>query len=151
MCSAQHVDRPHDHAGGRPGQDDPCTARPGVGRLRRLGWCAHHVCNVYRYQISTGQTKSVPNTLHRPDPVLPLRHRCRHGVLRPLGRRLGRHVSLVEWVEGQPLNILVEFGPGRDVTSTTQTVPDQITGTDIYFDKYTCRTAASDIYKIVVP
>jgi hypothetical protein len=30
-------------------------------------------------------------------------------------------------------------------------VPDQVTGTDVYFDKYACRTAAGDIYKIVVP
>ena len=47
--------------------------------------------------------------------------------------------------------IVVDFGLGRDLTSTTQTVPDQVAGTDVYFDKYTCRTATSDIYKIVVP
>ena len=45
----------------------------------------------------------------------------------------------------------MQFGPGRDVTSTTQTVPDQTAGTDVYFDKYKCSVGASDIYKVVVP
>jgi hypothetical protein len=49
------------------------------------------------------------------------------------------------------LDILVEFGRGGDITSTTQTLPDKVAGTDVYFDKYACRTAASDIYRIVVP
>ena len=42
-------------------------------------------------------------------------------------------------------------GPAATSPTSTQTVPDQVAGTDIYFDKYTCRTVASDIYKIVVP
>jgi hypothetical protein len=66
------------------------------------------------------------------------------------GDGCGRHVKLVEWVEGQPLNVLVEFGPGRDLTSTTQTVPDQVTAGRL-LRQYTCHGAASDIYKIVVP
>jgi hypothetical protein len=47
--------------------------------------------------------------------------------------------------------VLVSFGPGKDVASTTQTVPDQTAGTDVYYDKITCRTGLSDIFKIVVP
>lgn len=113
--------------------------------------CAHHVCNVYRYQISTGHTTKIPNTLTGQMQYYPSVTGAGTVYFAHSGDGCGRHVKLVEWVESQPLNILAEFGPGRDLTSTTQTVPDQVAGTDIYFDKYTCRTAASDIYKIIVP
>ena len=113
--------------------------------------CAHHVCNVFRYQISTGQTTKIPNTLTGKMQYYPSVTSTGVVYFAHSGDGCGRHVKLIEWVAGQPLNILVEFGPGRDLASTTQTVPDQVAGTDVYFDKYSCRTAAGDIYKIVVP
>jgi hypothetical protein len=113
--------------------------------------CAHHVCNVYRYQISTGQTTKIPNTLTGQIQYYPSVTGTGTVYFVHSGDGCGRNVKLVEWVEGQPVNVLVEFGPGRDITTSTQTVPDQVAGTDVYFDKYTCRTTASDIYKIVVP
>jgi hypothetical protein len=113
--------------------------------------CAHHVCNVYRYQISTGQTTRIPNTLTGQIQYFPSVTGTGTAYFIHSGDGCGRNVKLVEWVEGQPLNVLVEFGPGRDITTSTQAVPDQVAGTDVYFDKYTCRTVTSDIYKIVVP
>ena len=134
-------------------QGQTTRAQPGQVSGDYAVWdrCAHHICNVYRYQISTGQTTRIPNTLTGLIQYYPSVTDVGTVYFAHSGDGCGRHVKLVEWVEGQPLNILVEFGPGRDVTSTTQTVPDQVSGTDVYFDKYTCRTAASDIYKIVVP
>ena len=113
--------------------------------------CAHHVCNVYRYQISTGQTRRIPNTLTGQLQYDPSVTDTGTVYFVHSGDGCGRNVKLIEWVEGQPLNVLVEFGRGRDVFSTTQTVADQVAGTDVYYDKYTCRNADSDIYKIVVP
>ena len=112
--------------------------------------CTHHVCNVYRYQISTGQTTRIPNTLTGQIQHFPSVTSTGTVYFVHSGDGCGRNVKLIEWVEGQPLNILVEFGPGREVFSTTQTVADQVAGTDVYFDKYNCRHG-SDIYKIVVP
>jgi hypothetical protein len=112
--------------------------------------CAH-VCNVFRYQISTGQTTRIPNTITGQLQYDPSVTDTGTVYFVHSGDGCGRHVKLIEWVSGQPLNVLVEFRPGRDVFSTTQTTPDQVTGTDVYYDKYTCRTADSDIYKIVVP
>lgn len=112
--------------------------------------CAHHVCNVYRYQISTDHTTRIPNTLTGQIQYFPSVTGTGTVYFAHSGDGCGRNVKLVEWLQGQPLNVLVEFGRGRDLTTSTQTVPDQVAGTDVYFDKYTCRTAASDIYKIVV-
>jgi len=112
--------------------------------------CAHHVCNVFRYQISTDHTTRIPNTLAGQLQYDPSVTDTGTVYFVHSGDGCGRNVRLIEWIEGQPLNVLLEFGPGRDVTSTTQAVPDQVAGTDVYFDRYTCRTAASDIYKIVV-
>lgn len=112
--------------------------------------CAHHVCNVYRYQISTGQTIRIPNTLTGQIQYYPSVTTAGTVYFVHSGNGCGRNVKLIEWVNGQPLNVLVEFGPGRDIFSTTQTVPNQVAGTDVYFDRYNCRSG-SDIYKIVVP
>jgi hypothetical protein len=112
--------------------------------------CAHHVCNVFRYQISTDHTTRIPNALTGQIQYDPSVTDTGTVYFVHSGDGCGRNVKLIEWVEGQPLNVLVEFGPGRDITSTTQAVPDQVAGTDVYFDKYTCHTAESDIYKIVV-
>jgi hypothetical protein len=113
--------------------------------------CAHHVCNVYRYTISTGDTTRIPNTLTGRLQYFPSVTSTGTVYFAHSGDGCGRGVKLVEWVQGQPLNVLVAFRPGRDLTTSTQTVPDQVAGTDVYYDKYTCRTAASDIYEIVVP
>jgi hypothetical protein len=113
--------------------------------------CAHHVCNVYRYQISTHQTTRIPNTLTGRLQYFPSATSTGTVYFAHSGDGCGRNVKLIEWVEGQPLNVLAQFGPGRDITSTTQTVPDQVAGTDVYFDKFSCRDGESDIYEIVVP
>jgi hypothetical protein len=120
---------------GKPTQADPGQVSGDYAVWDR---CAHHVCNVYRYQISTGQTTKIPNTLTGQIQHYPSVTSTGVVYFAHSGDGCVRNVKLVEWIEGQPLNVLVEFAPGRDVTSTTQTVPDQVSGTDVYFDKYTC-------------
>jgi hypothetical protein len=133
---------------GKPTQADPGQVS---GDYAVWDQCADHVCNVYRYQISTGQTTKIPNTLTGQVQHYPSVTSTGTVYFAHSGDGCGRHVKLVEWVEGQPLNVLVQFGLGRDITSTTQTVPDQVSGTDVYFDRLTCHGVASDIYKIIVP
>ena len=88
-------------------------------------WCAHHVCKCTVATRSTGHTTKVPNTFTRQMSTTCLCYSAAAMAhLAPIGHGRHRHVKLVEWVESQPLNILAEFGPGRDLTSTTQTVPD---------------------------
>ena len=134
---------------GKPTQADPGQVS---GDYAVWDQCADHVCNVYRYQISTGQTTKIPNTLTGQVQHYPSVTSTGTVYFAHSGDGCGRNVKLVEWIEGQPLNVLVQFGRGRDVFETTQTVPDQVSGTDVYFDKYTCRGVTDgDIYKIVVP
>jgi hypothetical protein len=112
--------------------------------------CAHGVCNVYRYDITTRTTTKVPNTLTGKEQYYPSVTSTGTVYFAHSGFACGQNVRLVEWVPGTTM-VLVSFRAGRDLVSTTQTVPDQVTGTDVYYDRYTCRTGAADIYKVVVP
>jgi hypothetical protein len=113
--------------------------------------CVNQVCDVYRYDLTAHTKMKVPNTLVGREQYFPSVTSAGTVYFVHSGNACGRNVKLVEWVAGQPLNVLASFGQGKDVTSTTQTVPDQAAGTDVYYDKLTCSTGDSDIFKIVVP
>ena len=112
---------------------------------------AHRVCDVYRYDIAGDVKEKIPNTLTGRDQYFPSVTTAGTVYFVHSGDRCGQHVKLVEWTGGPSPTILASFGLGRDVFSTTQTVPDQNVGTDVYFDKYTCRAGTADIFKIIVP
>ena len=113
--------------------------------------CAHGVCNVFRYDITDDLIEPLPNDFVGKLQYFPSVTSAGTVYYVHSGNGCGRNVKLIEGVPAQPQTLLVQFGPGRDVTSTTQTVPDQTAGTDVYFDKYKCSNGTSDIYKIVVP
>jgi hypothetical protein len=111
--------------------------------------CAHHVCSVYRYDIAGDVKTKVPNTLTGKQQYFPSVTSAGTVYFAHSGSGCGQNVRLVEWVPGTT-TVLVSFHAGRDLFSTTQTVPDQVAGTDVYYDRYACRANASDIYKVVV-
>ena len=113
--------------------------------------CVHRQCSVYRYDIAGDQTTKAPPTdvgkqQHYPSVTSPGTVYFAHS-----STGCGRRVKLVEWVTGQPLHVLIAFHPGVEIPSTTQTIPDQVAGTDVYFDKHTCSVGSDDIFKTVVP
>ena len=82
--------------------------------------------------------------------VLPVGQHRRDGVLRPLRNGCGQNVRLVEWVPGAT-TVLVSFGAGRDLFSTTRTGLRPRRGDGRVLRPIHLPDAAGDIYKIVVP
>jgi len=113
--------------------------------------CVDRLCSVYRYDIATGERIQAPPThVGRQQRYASVTSTGTVYFMHS-GSACGRNAKLVEWVPGQPLQVLIAFLPGVQVTSTTQAALDPVTGTDVYFDKHTCGQQVYDIFKVVVP
>jgi hypothetical protein len=105
--------------------------------------CAHRVCSVYRYDIGAQTKSKVPNTLTGKEQYFPSVTSTGTVYFAHSGDGCGRNVKLVEWVPGTT-TALVSFRAARDAFSVTQTVA-RPRGKDVYYDRYRCRRADSDI------
>lgn len=106
---------------------------------------------MYRYDIATGERIQAPPTHVGRQQRYASVTSTGTAYFMHSGSACGRNAKLVEWVPGQPLQVMIAFLPGVQVTSTTQAAPDPVTGTDVYFDKHTCGQQVYDIFKVVVP
>ena len=134
------------------GKTTRARPRPGVGRLRRLG--SVRTSRLQRLPLPDldRPDDKDPQHPHRPDPVLPLRHRCRHGVLRPLGRRLRppRQARRVGRGPAPEHPGRVRAGPRRHLDDADRARPDH-GHRHLLRQVHLPHGGRRDIYKIVVP
>lgn len=108
-------------------------------------------CSVYRYDLGGRTKKRLPNTLRGRLRYAPSVAADGTAYYAHSGAGCGANVRLVEKPVGAPAQVLVAFKRGVVDISTTSAVADQVSGTDVYYDRFACRTRGSDIYKVVVP
>lgn len=112
-------------------------------------WDDH--CSVYRRDIAAKTTTVLVNSLP------PARFEYSPSVAADgtayyihSGKGCGNTVKLVKQPVGGPETVLNTFNQGIDVLATNASA-DPTSGTDVLFEKYYCKRATSDIYKVVDP
>ena len=112
-------------------------------------WDDH--CSVYRRDIAAKATTLLVNHCHRPaSSTAPSVAADGTAYYIHSGKGCGNTVKLVKQPVGGPETVLNTFNQGIDVLATNASA-DPTSGTDVLFEKYYCKRATSDIYKVVDP
>ena len=104
-------------------------------------------CNVFRYRISTGKKRRVPNPgKYQYAPSVDANGTVFFGRS---GHGCGTHVKLMRYPRGGPASAVVRFADGIDFLDTyTFTNGPK---TNVLFDRTNCSKATSDIYEATLP
>jgi hypothetical protein len=133
--------------------DTPGFSQPGQvnGDFAVYTHCGRVTCNVFRYQISTGQRVKMPNALSRRVQYAP--SVSADGTVYYASSRFtcGKDVRIRRFVAGDATASLMTILPaGRDINTTY--ADDMTDGTTrVLHDRASCKGSSDDIYQVVDP
>ena len=125
-------------------------AQPGSVRGNYATWIkcptfAH--CNAYVYDIARGTKHAVPNPLGRSQYAVSVTAAGAVYFTESRNINCGRGAALWRYQLGGARTRLLPFRRGRDVAVTSPVVnPDG--STSLFYDRFVCRTATSDIFRL---